>query len=41
MRENRWEMAQGCFAFLPTRAQLDLEGWDDVDIFSHRMRRKD
>jgi len=41
MREDRWEIAQGCFEFLPTRAQLDLAGWDDVDIFSHRMRRAD
>ena len=41
MRENRWEIAQGCFEFLPTRAQLDLSGWPDVDIFSHRMRRVD
>jgi len=41
MREGRWDIAQGCFAFLPTRAQLDLKGWADVDIFSHRMRRND
>ncbi|MEP4051130.1 MAG: ribonuclease D [Litorimonas sp.] len=41
MREGRWEIAQGCFDFLPTRAKLDLQGWADVDIFSHRMRRAD
>lgn len=41
MRENRWGIAQGCFEFMPTRASLDLAGWADVDIFSHRMRRPD
>ncbi|MEY8881508.1 ribonuclease D [Donghicola sp. XS_ASV15] len=34
-REGRAEIAQKCFDFLPTRAQLDLAGWSDVDIFSH------
>lgn len=34
-REGRMELAQACFAFLPTRASLDLSGWPDVDIFSH------
>ena len=34
-RENRLEMAQACFDFLPTRARLDLAGWADHDIFSH------
>ena len=40
-RENRYGMAKACFDFLPTRAALDLAGWQDVDIFSHRMRRSD
>ena len=40
-RENRFDMAKACFDFLPTRAALDLAGWNDVDIFSHRMRRSD
>lgn len=40
-RENRFDMAKACFDFLPTRAALDLAGWNDVDIFSHRMRRAD
>ena len=40
-RENRFDMARACFDFLPTRAALDLAGWNDVDIFSHRMRRSD
>lgn len=34
-REGRMELAQSCFGFLPTRAQLDLEGWPDTDIFAH------
>jgi Ribonuclease D len=34
-REGRMEIAQSCFDFLPTRAQLDLEGWPEIDIFSH------
>ena len=39
IRENRLDMAEACFNFLPTRAQLDLEGWPDIDIFSHNLRR--
>ena len=35
VREDRMEIAQSCFDFLPTRAILDLNGWPDVDIFSH------
>ncbi len=34
-REGRTEMAQKCFDFLPMRAQLDLAGWDETDIFAH------
>jgi ribonuclease D len=35
-REGRTELAQKCFDFLPTRAQLDLMGWDEPnDIFHH------
>ena len=34
-REGRMEIAQTCFDFLPTRAQLDLMGWPDTDIFAH------
>ena len=41
IREGRLEVAQSCFDFLNTRCRLDLMGWDDVDIFSHRMRRTD
>ena len=28
-------MAQACFDFLPQRAELDLAGWPEVDIFAH------
>lgn len=34
-RENRAELAQACFEFLPVRARLDLAGWPEVDIFAH------
>ena len=34
-REGRAELARQCFAFLPARAELDLMGWPDVDIFAH------
>ena len=34
-REGRSEIAQSCFDFLPTRAALDLAGWENVDIFAH------
>lgn len=35
IREGRLEMAQACFDFLPMRAQLDLAGWPEADIFAH------
>jgi ribonuclease D len=34
-REGRMAYAKACFDFLPWRAQLDIAGWDDVDIFAH------
>jgi len=34
-RENRRELAQACFDFLPYRARLDLKGWAEMDIFHH------
>jgi ribonuclease D len=34
-REGRAELAQACFEFLPSRAQLDLDGWGAEDIFAH------
>jgi ribonuclease D len=35
VRENRVELAQACFDFLPQRALLDLAGWAEQDIFAH------
>lgn len=36
IREGRMALAQSCFDFLPTRAELDLMGWQDTnDIFNH------
>jgi ribonuclease D len=36
IREDRLELAERLFAFLPTRAELDLMGWEDAnDIFLH------
>jgi ribonuclease D len=34
-REERVEVAEACFRFLPTRAKLDLMGWEEQDIFAH------
>ncbi len=34
-REGRGGLAQACFDFLPTRAELDLAGWGEIDIFAH------
>jgi ribonuclease D len=34
-REGRTAMANACFEFLPTRAALDLAGWESADIFAH------
>lgn len=34
-REGRAELAQSCFEFLPARAELDLAGWPETDIFAH------
>lgn len=33
--ENRIELAMKLFAFLPTRANLDLMGWNEIDIFAY------
>ena len=35
VRENRVHLAEAAFIFLPTRAELDLSGWDEQDIFHH------
>lgn len=34
-REDRVQFAHNCFEFLPTRAELDLMGWPETDIFAH------
>lgn len=34
-RENRVDVADACFRFLPARAKLDLLGWEETDIFAH------
>lgn len=34
-REDRKELAEKCFKFLAVRAELDLAGWADIDIFAH------
>ena len=35
IRENRLALAQACFDFLLTRVELDLKGWQNMDIFAH------
>ncbi|TCT33082.1 ribonuclease D [Martelella mediterranea] len=35
IRDGRMDFAGACFSFLPTRAKLDLLGWEDSDIFAH------
>jgi ribonuclease D len=35
VREGRMDLAQSCFDFLPVRAELDLAGWGELDIFAH------
>jgi ribonuclease D len=34
-REGRLELAEECFAFLPTRGRLDLLGYENPDVFAH------
>jgi ribonuclease D len=34
-REGRMDLAKACFEFLPSRARLDLQGWEAEDIFAH------
>ncbi|CCM78003.1 ribonuclease D [Rhizobium mesoamericanum] len=35
VRDGRMDHANACFQFLPTRAKLDLLGWEEADIFAH------
>jgi ribonuclease D len=39
-REGRTELARNVMNFLPVRAELDVGGWRDVDVFAHRPTRK-
>lgn len=34
-REGRESIAKACFEFIPARADLDIQGWNEVDIFQH------
>lgn len=35
VRDGRRDFAEACFRFLPTRADLDLAGFDEMDVFAH------
>ena len=35
-REGKQNLAKACFKFLPTKAEFDLRGWQDKDIFQHK-----
>ena len=35
IRENRTKIAKACFEFISYRTELDLHGWQDIDIFKH------
>ena len=39
-RENRTALARKIMDFLPVRAELDVAGWRDVDIFSHKPTKR-
>ncbi len=41
VREHRAHLAQAAFDFLPARVELDLAGWENVDIFSHKPVQPD
>jgi ribonuclease D len=34
-RESRLDLASECYKFLPSRALLDLLGYEEPDLFSH------
>ena len=35
-REGKQNLAKACFKFLPAKAEFDLLGWQDKDIFQHK-----
>ena len=39
-REGRTELAKQVIDFVPVRAQLDIDGWNGIDVFAHRPGRK-
>ena len=39
-REGRVELAHKVMDFLPVRAELDVLGWRDVDVFSHKPTKR-
>lgn len=39
-REGRTALAKQVMDFLPTRTELDVGGWRDIDVFAHRPVRK-
>ena len=39
-REGRTELAKQVMDCLPVRATLDVKGWRDIDVFSHKPVRK-
>ncbi len=40
VRERRDHLVNAAFAFLPTRAALDVAGWSNIDIFAHNPNRR-
>ena len=34
-REKRLDIAKACFNFIPTRCEMDLQGFGEDDIFAH------
>lgn len=39
-REGRTELAHKIMNFLPVRAELDVLGWREMDVFSHKPTRR-
>jgi len=39
-REGRTSLARDIMGFLPVRAELDVAGWREIDIFSHKPTRR-
>ena len=35
-REGKQNLAKACFEYLPTKAEFDLLGWQEKDIFQHK-----